>query len=70
MTIGAALLALLQLAPKLLDLFIKTPEQKITDVNKAILQYVEDMGAAVKLVNDDPGNTKSLEDVINRRGRA
>jgi hypothetical protein len=52
---------------KIIDLLVKTPDEKIADVSKALLRYVEDIGAGVKKAKETKGDTSELERVLNRR---
>lgn len=58
---------LLPIIGKLIDLFTKTPEEKIIDVKDSLLRYLADVDAALKIVKETKGNTDELERILNRR---
>lgn len=59
--------ALLPILSKLIDIFQKTPEEKIGDVKGALLSYLEDIGAGLKKAKETNGDTSELERLLNRR---
>jgi hypothetical protein len=61
--------ALLPIIGKLIDLFTKTPEEKIIDVKDSLLRYLSDVDAALKIVKETKGDTSELERVLSRRPR-
>jgi hypothetical protein len=67
MNIISLLSTLLPIIGKIIDLLTKTPDEKIADVSKALLRYVEDIGAGVKKAKETKGDTSELERVLNRR---
>lgn len=67
MTWLSALGALLPILGKLLDLFIKTDTEKVAAVQKALLEYVEDINAGLKQAKETKGDTSYLERTLNRR---
>lgn len=58
--------ALLPIIGKLIDVFSKTPEEKLLDVKESLLKYVEDVGAGLKHMKQHDGDTSVLEKVLNK----
>jgi hypothetical protein len=69
MNIISLLSTLLPIIGKIIDLLTKTPDEKIADVSKALLRYVEDIGAGLKKAKETKGDTSELERVLNRQHR-
>jgi hypothetical protein len=61
-----ALMALLPLLGKILDIFTKTPEEKREAFLLSMITYLGDVQGAVD-TGKRTGDYKDLEDVINRR---
>lgn len=67
MNIIAILSAALPIIGKLLDILTKTPEEKLLDISKALVAYLDDLSAGVKHAKENPGDTSKIDDAINRR---
>jgi hypothetical protein len=67
MAVINAILAALPVIGKILVLFIKSPEEKLSDLSKALLSKTEELHAAVKKAKETKGDTGAIEDVLNRR---
>ena len=63
----AALGPAFQVFSKVLDLFVKTPEEKREEALQALLRFTQDVTNAVSIIKDTKGDTRALEDVLNRR---
>ena len=62
----SALIAILPIAGKLLDLFIKTPEEKREAVLRAFIGFTANVAIAVDK-GKETGDFSELEDELNRR---
>lgn len=63
----AALGALLPIIDKLLSIFMRTPEQKLVDIKKALLDFLTDLSEGIKHEKENPGDTSGIEHAINKR---
>ena len=63
----AAISAALPVLSKVLDLFIKTPVEKLEERQREVLSFIRDIHEGVKKSIETGGDTSSLEDTINKR---
>lgn len=66
MSILALLPVVFQLALKIMDVLIKTPEEKLRDVLETFNKLILDVQEGVQHAQKTDGDTSKLEDVINR----
>lgn len=52
-----------------LELLIKTPEEKLHDVSRDLSRRISEVRDGVDYMKENPGDTSSLEDAINRARR-
>jgi len=67
MSVISLISALLPIISKVMNLLIKTDGQKLADISKKILDYVEELESGIKKEKANPGDTSGIEDAINRR---
>lgn len=65
----SAILAALPIIKMIMELLIKTPEEKLADVSRAISRSISEMQDGVKHMKENKGDTSKLEDAINRARR-
>lgn len=66
----AQIMALLPIIKMVLEILIKTPEEKLADVSQAISRILSEMRDGVAHLKENPGDTSKLEDAINRARRS
>lgn len=62
-----AIVALLQLAPLILKIFMKTDAEKLLIQKQAFIDYLTAMDNAISKAEKKIGDTKDIEDEINKR---
>lgn len=65
----SAILAALPIIKMIMELLIKTPEEKLADVSRAISRSISEMQDGVNHMKENKGDTSKLEDAINRARR-
>lgn len=65
-----AIMAALPIIKMVLELLIKTPEEKLADVSLAISRMLSEVRDGVKHLEENEGDTSKLEDAINRNRRS
>lgn len=65
----SALSASLPILKMLLELMIKTPEEKLGEVAEAVSRAISEVQDGVSHMKENPGDTSKLEDAINRARR-
>lgn len=65
----SSILAALPIIKMVLELLIKTPEEKLFDVSKHIARTLSEVRDGVQEMKENPGDTSSIEDAINRARR-
>jgi len=63
------ILAALPIIKQILDLLIKTPAEKLSDVSREVSRLLSEVSDGVDHMKENPGDTSSLEDAINRGRR-
>jgi hypothetical protein len=63
----SSLAAVWPVISKLLDLATTTDTEKLAHVNKALLEYMEDISIGLKKAKETKGDTSELEKILNRR---
>jgi len=61
----ASFLAILPILKMLLELFIKTPEEKLGEVSTNISRYLSEIKDGVQHLKENKGDTSKLEDALN-----
>ena len=67
MSILALLPVVFQLALKIFDVLVRTPEEKLQDVLGALNKFIIDVQEGVEHARKTDGDPGKLEDAINRR---
>lgn len=65
----AGLSALLPILKMILEIIIKTPEEKLADVATAISRALSEVKDGIDHLKENPGDTSKLEDAINKSRR-
>jgi signal transduction histidine kinase len=66
----SGIMAALPIIKMILELLIKTPEEKLADISLALSRVISEMRDGVKHLEENEGDTSKLEDAINRNRRS
>jgi hypothetical protein len=62
----SSIMAALPIIKMVLELLIKTPEEKLAAITSALAKRISEVRDGIKHIEENPGDTSELEDAINR----